>query len=216
MEDYLEHHGVKGMKWGVRKARPASSNSSGFNRMIKRLKRKNRLRRIQKNKQKQIDSSKNIAREPQIGYSEDHIKMVKAGRLGAKNLSDAEIRQYINRYQLEKAYNSNRTEASVGRRIVSTYGKRLVDNVIVPGIEQQLKQQFNKKFNDTVNQKMSDFSKSANKPAESSTTNNYYYNTTYNQSANFPNFRYDQNRNNNGNSNGYGNGYIGTLKEITR
>ena len=35
IDEYLEHHGVKGMKWGVRKARPTSS---GYSRTSKKVK----------------------------------------------------------------------------------------------------------------------------------------------------------------------------------
>lgn len=63
--EYLEHHGVKGMKWGVRKAARRVSSS------------------IKRRKQRRYERS-------------DYAK--------AKSLSDQELRDRINRINLEQSY----------------------------------------------------------------------------------------------------------------
>lgn len=60
-ENYLEHHGVKGMKWGVRKSR-----SSGSSLIKKRLKRvKSKIVKFRKSKPAQEDLSKHTTRQLQ-------------------------------------------------------------------------------------------------------------------------------------------------------
>lgn len=78
-DNELMHHGVLGMKWGVRKVRPTSGKSS-----------KKRTTSTVKSDNKKVRKSKGKPSSPQT-------KTV-------KDLSDAELRDKINRLELEKRY----------------------------------------------------------------------------------------------------------------
>lgn len=87
VEDFLEHVGVKGMKWGVRKKRPT--------RVVDFQDRYTGARG-----QVIVPRSKGTKKE------DKQIKKVIANaRPSAKKLSDEQLRQAINRMQMEKQYN---------------------------------------------------------------------------------------------------------------
>ena len=106
-EDYLCHHGVKGMKWGVRKKRKDSSSSFISGRIGSR-----------KTNQNKKSTSKVVKKKTSI-----------------KNLSDQELQAKVRRLQLEKQYRDlKRDEVSAGRKIVGeilkTSGKTLGVQVV--------------------------------------------------------------------------------------
>lgn len=87
-EEYLEHHGIKGMKWGVRRSEAQLAKVRGH-------------------------SSK----------SSDDKNEISARKVAVKNrrtMSDADLKERINRLKLEKEF-KNLTEADVapGRKYVS-------------------------------------------------------------------------------------------------
>lgn len=88
-EDFLCHHGVKGMKWGVRKDRSKSSKTSSNK---KEKKKTNRIASVIKGSSK---------------------------KKSIKKLSDEELQRKVRRLQLEKQYRDlKRDEVSAGRKIV--------------------------------------------------------------------------------------------------
>lgn len=101
-EDYLCHHGVKGMKWGVRKDRRGTSFTSRLTR--KKTQNQNKVSNKQTSK--------------------------KTTKVSIKKLSDAELQSKIRRLQLEKQYRDlKKDEVSPGRKLVGeilkTSGKTL-------------------------------------------------------------------------------------------
>jgi len=79
---YLSHHGVKGMKWGVRKERSSSGD-------LRRKATSNFLTRLAANRKKKVKPAK-----PE--------KLKKAKRKKVKDMSEAELQEHINRLQLER------------------------------------------------------------------------------------------------------------------
>lgn len=77
MEYYLSHHGVKGMKWGIRKARSSSGT------------RRKRTINLTIPKRKKVKTAK-----PE--------KFKKAKRKKVKDMSEAELQEHINRLKLER------------------------------------------------------------------------------------------------------------------
>ena len=89
--NYLQHYGVLGMRWGVRRARPKSSSGSRFSR-------------------KSYKNSKELKK-----------KSVEPKKKTIKDLSDNELRSKINRLELEKRYkelSGSDKQSSRGKKFV--------------------------------------------------------------------------------------------------
>ena len=108
MDNELYHHGVKGMKWGVRKT-PVRSSSGAT-----RKRKSNTLSLFKKKKTTRKVSSANSS---------------PAQTKSIKDMSDDELRKKIERVQLEQDYLQLDPKAvSRGKRIT----KRVMDDMIVP------------------------------------------------------------------------------------
>ena len=116
MDNELYHHGVKGMKWRVRKT-PVRSSSGAT-----RKRKSNTLSLFKK---------KNTTRNASVAKSSpSQTKSV-------KDMSDDELRRKIERVRLEQQYQQlNPKTVSRGQRIA----KRVMNNVIVPAAEDLGKQ----------------------------------------------------------------------------
>ena len=108
MDNELYHHGVKGMKWGVKKT-PVRSSSGAT-----RKRKSNTLSLFKKKKTTHKVSSANSS---------------PAQTKSIKDMSDDELRKKIERVQLEQDYLQLDPKAvSRGKRIT----KRVMDDMIVP------------------------------------------------------------------------------------
>lgn len=105
-EDLLKHYGVIGMRWGVRRSNLSRGSKGG-------------------------EASKKKAPPP----SSDHVKAKRAlGSRTTKHLSDAELRQVLNRIDMENRYKNLTPSAykkamafidgvtSTGRAVSNLYG----------------------------------------------------------------------------------------------
>ena len=116
MDNELYHHGVKGMKWGVRKT-PVRSSSGAT-----RKQKSNTLSLFKKKKATRNVSSANSS---------------PAQTKSIKDMSDDELRKKIERVRLEQQYQQlNPKTVSMGQRIA----KRVMNNIIVPAAEDVGKQ----------------------------------------------------------------------------
>lgn len=122
-EDYLEHHGVKGMKWGVRKER---SGGSASNRMLNKPVKKttisgkaaggvtnalNAYNKVQvkrlKNKQAQLiekQKLKDMEAEAARKEQSSPAKKTSSAKIDPKTLTDAQLNDHISRLEREKKY----------------------------------------------------------------------------------------------------------------
>ena len=108
MDNELYHHGVKGMKWGVRKT-PVRSSSGAT-----RKRKSNTLSLFKKKKTTRKVSSANSS---------------PAQTKSIKDMSDDELQKKIERVRLEQQYQElDPKSVSRGKRIA----KRVMDDVIVP------------------------------------------------------------------------------------
>ena len=121
MRDYIYHHGIKGQKWGIRRFQ----NKDGS------------LTPAGGKRQKQNDDG-----PIHEDYSKSH------NTKSVKSMSDKELRDRINRLNMERQYAQlTATEKSMGRKIVSevllNVGKELakeyLKNYAKKGIEEALK-----------------------------------------------------------------------------
>ena len=116
MDNELYHHGVKGMKWGVRKT-PVRS-SSGATR-------------------KQKSNTLSLFKKKKTTHNASVAKSSPAQTKSVKDMSDDELERKIERARLEQKYlELNPETVSRGRRIA----KSVINNVIVPSAEDLGKQ----------------------------------------------------------------------------
>ena len=108
MDNELYHHGVKGMKWGVRRT-PVRSSSGAT-----RKRKSNTLSLFKKKK-----ATRNVS---SVNSSPAQTKSI-------KDMSDDELRKKVERVRLEQQYQElDPKSVSRGKRIT----KRVMDDIIVP------------------------------------------------------------------------------------
>lgn len=114
MDNELYHHGVKGMKWGVRKT-PVRSSSGA----------------TQKRKSNTLSLFKKTTRNASV------VKSSPSQTKSVKDMSDDELRRKIERVRLEQQYQQlNPPTVSRGKKIAN----RVMNHVIVPAAEEAGKQ----------------------------------------------------------------------------
>lgn len=116
MDNELYHHGVKGMKWGVRKT-PVRSSSG--------------------NTRKRKSNTLSLFKKKKTTRNASVVKSSPAQTKSVKDMSDDELQRKIERLRLEQRYQElNPKTVSRGQRIA----KRVMDNIIVPAAEEAGKQ----------------------------------------------------------------------------
>ena len=114
MDHYLQHYGVLGMKWGVRRTPAQLGRSSNGSTKRKRF---------------SIGVKKSVPKQD--------IQSKKKKKKTIKDLTDDELRQKINRLRMEQEYrNLSPAQISTGKKVVD----RILKNVVTPAAEDVAKQ----------------------------------------------------------------------------
>ena len=132
-ECYLRHFGIKGMKWGVRRYQ----NKDGS------------LTAAGRKRQAQDDNSSDGGGSKKKSASTESSSQPK--KKSVKEMSDAELRDKINRLELEKRYSQlNPEQVSRGKKFVD----KVVKDMVLPAATDVGKQLIKSEITKLVNDKL--------------------------------------------------------------
>ena len=125
MTDFLEHHGIKGMKWGVRRTpeqlghRPSGKRKKSIGSAIKKA-----GSAVANASRSVVDSGKKKLEEKKEKKSvKMETKSPKSKIGGVANMSDDELRRAVQRLSLERQYQQLTPQRKTGKEKVAKFLK---------------------------------------------------------------------------------------------
>lgn len=135
-ESELQHHGTKGMKWGVRRFQnkdgsltPLGEKRRSLGQTIHDYKVKRKRAKSLEKARATKEANKNAAEE-EAKKAAERAKKLEAGKIPVKKMTDAELADALKRKENEKKYQDAVLATSTGKRFVS----KMWNDAIVPGM----------------------------------------------------------------------------------
>lgn len=143
--DYLEHHGIKGQRWGIRRyqnkdgsLKPAGEKHRSLRERRQETKAKKAQakaaqelaakRKAAADKARAAKAAKKQAEEKAAAKAAERRKKFEAGKIPMKKMTDAELAEATQRKKAEQAYKDQRLANSTGRRFVN----KMVNDALIP------------------------------------------------------------------------------------
>ena len=111
MNNELQHHGIKGMRWGVRRNRNSNSNSNSSNSSNpnRRKPNLNKVKRVVDASSEMVDRTQNV------------VKKKSKPKVDLSKMSDNELRAVVNRMDMERRYAQlSENQVSKGRQYATS------------------------------------------------------------------------------------------------
>ena len=122
----LQHHGTKGMKWGVRRYQKSDGSLTAAGKKRYGIVQTVKDYKTKRNRKKALEKAR-IAKAEKKAAAEKRAKDLEKGRIPIKQMTDAELKARKARLDLEKSVRDLENEA--GRTVVSK-GRRFINKLV--------------------------------------------------------------------------------------
>lgn len=127
----LTHHGIKGQRWGIRRFQNKDGSLTTDGKKRRSLGETVHDYRVSRKRKASLKKARET-RAANKAAAEQREKDIKAGKVKAKHMTEAELNARIARLDLEKKYNDavrNSKQSEMGRRFSTKFKESLTDKL---------------------------------------------------------------------------------------